>query len=204
MKTQYEIKKKKIQKILYSSPKETKQEQYDLTLDNTKVSNNLNERSQLEMLNFQIKNEIEKTEFLIKQNKETVSYIKSLPFYFEENKEILCNINYENYKNISLFFTEILRNVRKKFVFIVKEKMEKDLEIKTILDQINYIKESIDEYDENGHKKYIDTGEIIQEESKEYTRSNNQSKRNSYASLNKLTMGKKALNSSSLEIGADS
>lgn len=197
MKTQNEIKKKKMQKILYPSSRESKQKQYDLTSDNTKASSYLNEKGQLEMLNFQIKNEIEKTEFLIGQNKETVSYIKSIPFYFEENKEIFCNNNYENYKNISLFFMDIIRNVRKKFVNIVKEKMKIDIQIKTISDQINYIKENIDEYDENGYRKYIDTDEIIQEESKEYTRSNNQSKRNSLSSMHNKKLLKRFSNTNS-------
>ena len=197
LKTQNEIKKKKIQKILYHSSKETKQKQYDLISDNTKVISYLYERNQLEMLNFQIKNEIEKTEFLIGQNKQIISYIKSIPFYFEENKEMYCNNNYENYKNISLFFMDIIRNVRKKFINIVKEKMKKDIEIKTLSDQINYIKENIDEFDENGYKKYIDTDEIIQEESKEYTRSNNQSKRNSLSSMHNKNILKRFSNTSS-------
>lgn len=197
MKTQKEIKKKKMQKILYPSLNETKQKQYDLISDNTKVSSFLNEKNQLEILNFQIQNEIEKTEFLIGQKKEIISYIKSIPFYFEENKEIFCNNNYENYKNISLFFMDILRNIRNKFINIVKEKMKKDIKIKSISDQINYIKENIDEYDENGYKKYIDTDEIIQEESKEYTKSNNQSKRNSISSMHNKNLLKRFSNASS-------
>lgn len=197
MKTQKEIKKKKMQKILYPSLNETKQKQYDLISDNTKVSSFLNEKNQLEILNFQIQNEIEKTEFLIGQKKEIISYIKSIPFYFEENKEIFCNNNYENYKNISLFFMDILRNIRNKFINIVKEKMKKGIKIKSISDQINYIKENIDEYDENGYKKYIDTDEIIQEESKEYTKSNNQSKRNSISSMHNKNLLKRFSNASS-------
>lgn len=197
MKTQKEIKKKKMQKILYPSLNETKQKQYDLISDNTKVSSFLNEKNQLEILNFQIQNEIEKTEFLIGQKKEIISYIKSIPFYFEENKEIFCNNNYENYKNISLFFMDIIRNIRNKFINIVKEKMKKDIKIKSISDQINYIKENIDEYDENGYKKYIDTDEIIQEESKEYSKSNNQSKRNSISSMHNKNLLKRFSNASS-------
>ena len=197
MKTQKEIKKKKMQKILYPSLNETKQKQYDLISDNTKVSSFLNEKNQLEILNFQIQNEIEKTELLIGQKKEIISYIKSIPFYFEENKEIFCNNNYENYKNISLFFMDIIRNIRNKFINIVKEKMKKDIKIKSISDQINYIKENIDEYDENGYKKYIDTDEIIQEESKEYTKSNNQSKRNSISSMHNKNLLKRFSNASS-------
>ena len=197
LKTQNEIKKKKIQKILYHSSKETKQKHYDLISDNTKVTSYLCERNQLETLNFQIKNEIEKTEFLIRKNKDIISIIKSIPFYFEENKEIFCSNNYENYKNISLFFMDIIRNIRKKFINIVKEKMQKDIEIKTLSDQINHIKENIDEFDENGHRKYIDSEEIIQEESKEYTRSNNQSKRNSLSSMHNKDFLKRFSNTSS-------
>ena len=92
---------------------------------------------------------------------------------------------------------EIIRKIRKKSINIVKEKMKKDIEIKTLSEQINYIKDNIDEYDENGYKKYIDTDEIIQEESKEYTRSNNQSKRNSLSSMHNKNLLKRFSNVSS-------
>ena len=83
--------------------------------------------------------------------------------------------------------------MRKDFIEVVKEKMEKELEINGVTIQINYIKDNIEDYKLNGCKKYIETEDIIQEESKEYTKSmiTNQSKRNSFASINNRSIIKK-------------
>ena len=149
-------------------------------------SNFIFEKNQLESLNFQIENEIEKTKFLIQLKRQEYSYVKSIPFFFEANREIFCNNNFENNTKISELLKEIIRGVRKDFIETVKEKMKKELEINSILLQINYIKDNIENYESIGCKKYIDSEEIIQEESKEYSKSiiTNQSKRNSLASKN--------------------
>ena len=80
--------------------------------------------------------------------------------------------------------------------------METELELNALSLQINSIKDNIINDKLNVNKKYIDTEEIIYEDTKENNKTiiTNQSKRNSYASLNKLTMGKKALNSSSKNV----
>ena len=162
-----------------------------------KDKNNLNssilEKNQLISLNFQIENEIEKTNFLIEQKTQINSYIRSIPFFFETNKEIFCNNIYEDLNKISKLLKEIIREVRKDFIEVVKGKMQKELEINGISLQINYIKDNIEDYKLNGCKKYIETEDIIQEESKEYTKSiiTNQSKRNSFASINNKSIIKK-------------
>ena len=68
--------------------------------------------------------------------------------------------------------------------------MKTELEISTVSFQLNALKENI--INDRLNKKYIDTEEIIYEESKENnkTLATNQSKRNSYASLNKLGSNK--------------
>ena len=63
--------------------------------------------------------------------------------------------------------------------------MNKELEIKEILLKINYIKDNYDDDYSEKYKKYINSDDIIQEDSREYTRSiiTNQSKRNSLSSI---------------------
>ena len=181
LKNEKEVKKKKIQKIIYPSSRDSVStiKEYNITLGDNKIYSNFNETNQLKLLNFQMENELQKTIFLIEQKKQINSYIKSIPFFYESNKEIFCYNNYDNYKMISDLLNEIIKKTRQDFINIVKQKMKKDIEINAISAKINYIEDNIDDYDLKGCKKYIDTSEIIQEESKEYTISHNQSKRNS-------------------------
>ena len=190
-----EMTKKNIQSKLFPSIEEMKINKYNLSLENKNYF--ISEKNQLELLNFQIKNEIEKTNFLIQQKTQINTYIKSLPFFFEENQEILCSNNHENNKTISQFLKEIIRRVRKEFINVVQQKMKKELEINGISIQINYIKDSIEDYKFNGCKKYIETEDIIEEQSNEYSRSiiTNQSKRNSLSNINKKIIKKMSITS---------
>ena len=191
LKNKNETTKKSIQSKLFPSKEEMKINKYNLSLENKNYF--ISEKNELELLNFQIKNEIEKTSCLIEKKTQMNSYIKTLPFFFEANQEIVCSNNHENNKIISLLLKELIRKVRKDFINVVKQKMKKEIEINGISIQINYIKDSIEDYKLNGCKKYIETEDIIQEESKEYTKSmiTNQSKRNSFASINNRSIIKK-------------
>ena len=194
IKNQNESSKKKIQKILFYSPQDNlnKDEINKLSLQTCSL---IFEKNQLELLNFQIKDEIEKIEFLYEQKEQSYSYIRSIPFFFEENREVFCNNNYENITKISGILKEIIREVRKDFIEVVKEKMKKELEINGVSYQINYIKDSIEDYKLKGCKKYIETKDIIDEESKEFSKSfiTNQSKSNSLSSKNKNMLLKKGI-----------
>ena len=193
MRNKNETCKKKIQNTLYPSSQELKINENKIKKDNKNIHSYILEKNQLVLLNFQMENEIEKTNFLIEQKTQINSYIRSIPFFFETNKEIFCNNKYEDLNAISKLLKEIIREVRKDFIEVVKEKMEKELEINGITIQINYIKDNIEDFRLNGCKKYIETEDIIQEESKEYTKSmiTNQSKRNSFASINNRSIIKK-------------
>ena len=198
----YENNKKKVKNRLFPPSQETNKEGLvnNIKIEYNKDNSFIIEKNQLQLLNFQIQNEIEKTNFLIEQKSQINSYIKSIPFFFETNKEIFCNNNYEITTKISELLNEIVRGVRKKFIVVVKEKMEKELEINGISLQINYIKDSIDDFKLNGCKKFIETEDIIPEESREYTKSiiTNQSKRNSISSINKNVSKKRtSINSKS-------
>jgi hypothetical protein len=190
-----EMTKKNVQSKLFPYIEEMKINKYNLSLENKNYF--ISEKNQLELLNFQIKNEIEKTNFLIQQKTQINTYIKSLPFFFEANQEIACSNNYENNKKISQFLKEIIRRVRKDFINVVKQKMKKELEINGMSIQINYIKDSIEDYKLNGCKKYIETEDIIEEQSNEYSKSiiTNQSKRNSLSNINKKIIKKMSISS---------
>ena len=80
--------------------------------------------------------------------------------------------------------------------------METELELNALTLQVKSLRDNIINDKLNVNKKYIDTEEIIYEDTKEDNKNliTNQSKRNSYASLNKLSMNIKALNSSSKNV----
>ena len=186
IKGQNEISKNKIQNILFPPSNSENLDKYKI---NTKIS----EKNQLKLLNFQIENEIEKTKFLTEQKAQIIGYITSIPFFFEANKEIFCNNNYETITKITELLNEMIRRVRKEFIDVVKAKMKLELEINGITVQINYIKDNIEDYKLKGCKKYIESEDIIQEDSKEYVKSifTNQSKRNSLSSINNIHYVKK-------------
>ena len=171
LKNETEVKKKKAQKMLYPSSKEAKK---------NNVTSNWIEKDQLQLLNFQIENEISKTDYFIEKKSQIIKNFKSEVFYFEENREKFYYTNCENYKYISLFLGNIIKQVKKEFLCKVQEKTKNEKEIIQLSEQINSLKITMEDMHLEGPKKYIDTDEIIQEDSKEYTRSNNQSKNNSF------------------------
>jgi hypothetical protein len=108
-------------------------------------------------------------------------------------------------KNISDILKELTRSIREEFISVVKEKMQKEIELNAVVMKINSIKDNKNKIINeplNSKKKYIDSEEIIYEESKEQNKTliNNASKRNSYASLHKLSLNKKLDNLSSKNV----
>ena len=155
----------------------------------------INQKNDLSTLNFKIQNEIEKTRLLIEINKKIYSYIKYIPFYLNLNRDIYCEINKENTEKVSEILKNIRNSVKNEFISTVKEKMETDLEINSVEFKIKFIKDNIINNKLEGDKKYIEPEEIIYEETKENNQSvsNDQNKRNSYASINKITFSKNVL-----------
>ena len=202
IKNKNEISKKKIQNLLFPSSnlENLDKIKYNIYLERKRIYSLISEKNQLELLNFQIENEIEKTQFLIEQKTNIISYIKSIPFFFENNKEIFCKNDYETIEKITGFLNEIIRKVRKEFIEVVKEKMKLELEINGISLQINCIKDDIEDYKLKGCKKFIESEDIIQEDSKKYVKSiiTNQSKRNSFSSINNISIVKKMSSISSI------
>ena len=169
------------------------------------AANYIRQKNELKFINFQIENDIQKTNILIGQKYQINLYLKSIPFFFDTNREIFCIINYENLENISDILKELTKSVREEFISVVKEKMQKEIELNAVVMKINLIKDNKNTSNNeplNSQKKYIDSEEIIYEESKEQNKTliNNASKRNSYASLHKLSLNKKLDNLSSKNV----
>jgi hypothetical protein len=197
LETNNENNKKKLQEILFLSENQNKKNNSMLYMEKLNTTN-IQKKNELKLINFQIENDIQKTDFLIEQNHQIYLYTKSIPFYLETNQEIFCNNNLENIEHISNLLKTMIRTVRDKFISVVKEKMKIEFEINAVSYQIKSIKDNINNNElNNKNKKYIDTEEIIYEETKENNKTiiTNQSKRNSYTSLNKVNLKNKGIGS---------
>ena len=162
--------KKEIQDILF--------QENPFDYNDNLAANFVRQKNELQFINFQIENDIQKTNFLIEQKFQINLYLKSIPFFFDTNKEIFCNINYENYENISDILKEITRSVREEFIAVVKDKMETEIELNAVTFKINSIKDNKNKNNNgqlNSQKKYIDSEEVIYEESKLYLEGTNKS-----------------------------
>ena len=194
LKIKKENNKKRIQDILFSENQTKKVN--NIEINDILHFSYVNKKKELKLINFQIENEIQKTKFIIEQKNEMYLYLKAIPFILDTNQEKFCNINYENLENISGILKDYRTSIKNKFISIVKDKIQ-------IESEINALKEKIKNTNLNSNnKKYVETEEIIYEETKENNKTliTNQSKRNSYASLNKLNNNKKVLNNSSKNV----
>ena len=151
-------------------------------------------RKELILINFQLENEISKTQYLIDQKYQQNLYMKSIPFFLDTNQEIFCNNNFDNLETTSEILSNITRSVRENFINVVREKMETELEIKETSLQINSLRDKLILDNLSKNKKYIDTEEIIYEETKENNKTlmTNQSKRNSFVSTHKIGIKNKS------------
>ena len=199
LKNSYENNKEILQEISFSNKQNKKSKNIKLKEESNLDFSFAQKKNELNFINFQIENDIKKTDILIQQKQQIFHYMKSIPFFLGTNQEKFCNINYENIENISEILKNITRSVRDKFISVVKGKMQKELEINAISYQIKSIKDNIINDKLNINKKYIDTEEIIYEETKEYNKSmvTNQSKHNSLASINKININKIGLGNNS-------
>ena len=115
--------------------------------------------------------------------------MKHISFFLNLNREIYCNTNKEDSETVSEILKNIRTSVKNEFISAAKEKMETDLEINAVKFKINFIKENLE-----GNKRYIEPEEIIEEENENNgTLISNKGKRNSCASINKITFSKNAL-----------
>ena len=101
--------------------------EYDL------CSSYIKKKIELNYINFQLENEIQKTDILIGIKNKTYLYLKHITFYLNLNREIFCKINQEDTEIVSEILKNIRTLVKNEFISVVKEKMETDLEIDSII-----------------------------------------------------------------------
>ena len=170
-----------------------------MNYNNDLYSSYIKQKSELNLLNFQIENEIEKTNVMIDIKNKFYLYIKYISFYLNLNREIYCNNNKEDLETISEFLKYIKTSIKNEFISKVNEKMETDLEINALKFKIKYLTDNIINNKLEGYKKYIQTEQIIYEETKENEHSliTDKNKRNSYEGINKITFNKNILKQTS-------
>ena len=183
LKTSNETIKKRIQENLFSENENNRNYQDDL------YSYYINKKNQLNLINFQIQNDIQKTNILIDIKNKIYLFMKHISFFLNLNREIYCNNNKDDSETVSEILKNIRTSVKNEFISAAKEKMETDLEINAVKFKINFIKDNLE-----GNKRYIEPEEIIEEENENNdTLISNKGKRNSCASINKITFSKNVL-----------
>ena len=193
LKTTNEKDKKIIQRNLFQ------ENENKMNFNNDLYSSYIKQKSELNLLNFQIENEIEKTNVMIDIKNKFYLYVKYISFYLNLNREIYCNNNKEDLETISEFLKYIKTSIKNEFISKVNEKMETDLEINALKFKIKYLTDNIINNKLEGYKKYIQTEQIIYEETKENEHSliTDKNKRNSYEGINKITFNKNILKQTS-------
>ena len=160
LKNQNDIKKKEIQNLIFQDTQTTvKKEKNSIENKNNYIS----DINQLKLLNFQLENEINNTDSLITQKNLIIFTIK---FSEDNQKEIIyLNNNYINIAKVTYLLHNNIIEKRATFIDTVKEKYDKEMKIKLLLNKISDLKFKI-----NKNENY-NTQSIITEVSKEYIKS---------------------------------
>ena len=143
------------------------------------------EINQIKFMNFRIENEISNIDYFIIKKSYLINYMKNFCFFREDTKEILCE-NIKDQKEITEFLHDLLIKIRQNFVDKVFQKTKTDNEIKELQAQIEMRKDDVELGFENN--RYINSEDIIQEESKDFTQSFSTSNNNIYFLANKKTL----------------
>ena len=133
------------------------------------------EINQIKLMNFKIENEISNIDYFISKRNYLVNYIKNFAFFREDTKEIFCE-NFKDHKEITEFLHNILIKMRQHFVDMVFQKSKTDSEIRELQSQIEMYNDNYDNCTEKN--RYINSEDIIQEESMDFTQSISTSNKN--------------------------
>ena len=203
--TQLSKQKSSIQKELFFDNKNNKNNKNKIKL--SPFQNLKNEIDQLKILNFQAQNDIESIDNkIIKTNLEQQQYLnRNIQINYEIEKEIHC----EKQKHGAIITKMLHRKsteVKKHFKFVVAAKQYQNSEIENNLRNLENLKHFINSRKNGYDNYYIRNEDIINEESKEYTKSItiNNFNQTLNKTLNKLIMSNKnAINSESEESESD-
>jgi hypothetical protein len=131
------------------------------------------ELSQLRMLNFKIENQLKYMDVVIKLKRESLSDFKhSLIKFEEENVHIFCS-NQNDINKASNYLHDDLIKIRNEFKSIVKKKENQNRILELYKSKVIIMKEDVEIMKEKSKNDYINTSDIINEDSREYyTRTN--------------------------------
>ena len=181
-------------------PKSLKKAQLIEQAENNLYYNIHIELYHLKLLNFKIENQIEALNSNINQRTYIINCAKTFSFDSEYIPRIYCNTKAEIDKAYKILYN-INNHVLKAFREVVKAKNKIEADTNEIKARIDNIEICYYNYFNQGTKKYIETKDIIDEESREYTKSiaftvkntnninNNDSKRgsiNNIININKI------------------
>ena len=184
--------KSSIQKELFFENKSNKNNKNKIKF--SPFQNLKTEIEQLKILNFQAQNDIESIDNkTLKANLEQQQYLnRNIQFNFEIEKEI----HYEKQKHGAIITKMLHRKsteVKKHFKFVVAAKQYQNNEIENYLKNLDNLKHFINSRKHGYDNNYICNEDIINEESKEYTKSItiNNFNQTLNKTLNKLIMSNK-------------
>lgn len=175
------LKKYRIQHELYDKPhnKDKRVNQYNsynsvdgityIQENNYKLNKNkinyLNEKQLLENLSFKIENEISKIDFETQKKINLIINLRSQRFYQEEDLEIVTDQKKLKSK-AAYIMKKNLKHCQHELLTSINEKIKNDLKANKIKEEIDNIKEQI-----KINEEYINSKDVIFEESNDYTRS---------------------------------
>ena len=134
-------------------------------LNNIKKINYVNEKQQLEILIFQLENEMEKIEFETQKKINLILNLRTYRLNQEENLEIIAE--QKNLKSkAGRVLKKNLKNCQQNLLEAINQKIKNDLKTKKIKEEIENIKQEI-----KYKKEYIESDNIIFEESSDYVKS---------------------------------
>ena len=184
--------KSSIQKELFFENKSNKNNKNKIKF--SPFQNLKTEIEQLKILNFQAQNDIESIDNkTLKANLEQQQYLnRNIQFNFEIEKEI----HYEKQKHGAIITKMLHRKsteVKKHFKFVVAAKQYQNNEIENYLKNLDNLKHFINSRKHGYDNNYICNEDVINEESKEYTKSItiNNFNQTLNKTLNKLIMSNK-------------
>ena len=127
----------------------------------------------LKLLNFKIENQLKYMDIMIKLKRESLSDFKYSIIKFNEDKHHIYCSNQNDINKSYNYLHENLINIRNEFKLIVKKKENQNRIMGLVKSKIASMKEEVELIRKKSNNDYINTSEIINEDSREYyTRTN--------------------------------
>jgi len=138
----------------------------------------------LKLLNFKIENQLKYIDVLIKLKPQNLNKFKIVFNSNEQKYYIFCN-NQNDVNDASKFLHDNLIDVRNCFKLIVKKKESQNRNLIILNSKVTSMKEEVQQLGKKSSNDYINTSDIINEESREYYTKTNVCTMENYKDLNK-------------------